>query len=105
MNPSSSNPTGQATAYAALIAVSLFVGYWAGVKSRPSANEPVPTSKRSVTGTELSGNESDSGGSDTSSTTGDCDIASLKVDQADECKLVLVVRTDLGMTPGKIAAQ
>ncbi|KAF6766188.1 PTH2-domain-containing protein [Ephemerocybe angulata] len=32
-------------------------------------------------------------------------LRALKVDKSDECKLALVVRMDLGMKPGKIAAQ
>ncbi|KAF8078370.1 peptidyl-tRNA hydrolase PTH2-domain-containing protein [Lyophyllum atratum] len=103
MNPSS--PAGQATPYAVLVAASLFVGYWAGRRSRPSANVPDLKSKRTVTDVGPTEDDSDNEGSDTSSTAGDGDIGSLVVDEAEECKLVLVVRTDLGMTSGKIAAQ
>ncbi|PPR08125.1 hypothetical protein CVT24_012369 [Panaeolus cyanescens] len=35
----------------------------------------------------------------------DGDLAAVKAGFLEPCKLVLVVRTDLGMTPGKIAAQ
>ncbi|KAF9647493.1 peptidyl-tRNA hydrolase II, partial [Thelephora ganbajun] len=43
--------------------------------------------------------------SDESSEAGDGDLAQVKPSLEDECKLVLVVRNDLGMSIGKIAAQ
>ena len=48
--------------------------------------------------------ESSSTTSSSSSEGGDDDISAFP-DNADDCKLVLVVRTDLGMTKGKMAAQ
>ncbi|GLB36386.1 putative peptidyl-tRNA hydrolase PTH2 [Lyophyllum shimeji] len=103
----SSTPAGQVTAYALLVATSLCVGYWAGVKSRPTSNGLELKSKPAATRHEPSrvAEESDDEGSEASSTAGDGDIASLRVQEGEECKLVLVVRTDLGMTSGKIAAQ
>ncbi|KAF9480472.1 PTH2-domain-containing protein [Pholiota conissans] len=103
-----------AALYGALITVaSLSLGFWAGAKaanpvSTPVSEQPPPTAvysspTKSQGVSDINGNESDV--SDDSSSMGDGDIASLRVDATDNCKMVLVVRTDLGMTSGKIAAQ
>ncbi|RDB28764.1 putative peptidyl-tRNA hydrolase 2 [Hypsizygus marmoreus] len=96
---------GQGPAYAALVSASLLVGYWAGLKSRPSTNRPSPKNAADATDHTEEINEGESEGSEISSSAGDGDIAALTLEPADECKLVLVVRSDLGMSSGKIAAQ
>jgi hypothetical protein len=99
-----------------LVAASLCVGYWVGVKSRTSAGDsgsaPQKPSKAKSGREASSGNETSEG---------EGDLHSLQIDQTEECKMVklignvfaptltlkqvLVVRTDLGMSSGKIAAQ
>ncbi|KAH8835419.1 PTH2-domain-containing protein [Flagelloscypha sp. PMI_526] len=81
----SSSPT---ILYASLIFASLTLGYFAGSKQ----SVDVPLLKD-----DSEGNDSD--GEDIA----DGDIAALSVEE--ECKMVLIVRTDLGMSAGKIAAQ
>ncbi|KAG6891415.1 hypothetical protein C0992_007194 [Termitomyces sp. T32_za158] len=94
-----SKTSGQVTAYVVLATVSLFLGYWAGVQSHRSVKNIIPHEKNTS-------DDDSSYDSDASSTDGDVDnSAALCVDKAEECKLVLVVRSDLGMTSGKIAAQ
>lgn len=103
-----------------LVAASLCVGYWVGVKSRTSAGDsgsaPQKPSKAKSGREASSGNDSDSETSE-----GEGDLHSLQIDRTEECKMVklignvsaptltlkqvLVVRTDLGMSSGKIAAQ
>ncbi|KJA25981.1 hypothetical protein HYPSUDRAFT_36829 [Hypholoma sublateritium FD-334 SS-4] len=95
-------------AYAAFVAVASFsVGYWAGTRPSPSKTSPTvlpssPKSSQETPESDTDGNESDD--SDHSSVA-DGDISSVRVDASDICKMVLVVRTDLGMSSGKIAAQ
>lgn len=81
-----------AVSYTALIAASLTLGYWAGTRAigrteTITSNPPAVStpSKDSATGTE-DGNESDD--SDNSNSLGDGDISSLRVDDADACKMV-----------------
>ncbi|PAV21896.1 PTH2 family peptidyl-tRNA hydrolase [Pyrrhoderma noxium] len=88
----------QAVTYAALAAVSLTVGYWAGVSwSLPTSRGPSPKDNA-----EKSGDQSDSEGSEDSFSE---ELGSVKASLFEETKLVLVVRTDLKMSSGKIAAQ
>ncbi|KAL0579805.1 hypothetical protein V5O48_002216 [Marasmius crinis-equi] len=92
--------------YTGVIAVALSLGYLAGSKYGPSSqtkNESKPESiKREKP--QLAHDESDSE-SESESIGGDGDLAAVELTQEDECKLVLVVRSDLGMSTGKIAAQ
>jgi len=71
-----------------LIVTSAFIGYWIGVGST------LPISRKP---TSFAAEESDEND--------DEDLSKVKAGLLEECKLVLVVRTDLGMTKGKIAAQ
>ncbi|PPQ90473.1 hypothetical protein CVT25_014991 [Psilocybe cyanescens] len=101
--------------YAALVVTSISIGFWAGTKTKnrtdkqSTANPIVPSlnpEKSKSLEEELDGNETDETEESTVSSVGDGDIGSLRVDSTDDnCKMVLVVRTDLGMTSGKIAAQ
>ncbi|KAF5312640.1 hypothetical protein D9619_003348 [Psilocybe cf. subviscida] len=104
-----------AVTYATLVVASLSLGYLAGVKNRkvtiPTTSSVAPAAKATQPENSVvepdgfsdeGGNESDD--SDASSDA-DGDIAALRVEDDDNCKMVLVVRTDLGMTSGKIAAQ
>ncbi|KZP32209.1 PTH2-domain-containing protein [Athelia psychrophila] len=77
------NSAREEATYIALIVASLVVGYWAG--ARPRAK---PTGLKESA-------------SDTSLPTQQPGTVSV----SDDCKLVLVVRTDLGMSLGKVAAQ
>lgn len=80
------------TVYAALLAASVSVGYWAGTRASrrtkplPSANPTVPSrpSKNSIE-EKTDGNESDE--SDDSGAA-DEDISALRVDSSDTCKMV-----------------
>ncbi|KAK7058281.1 hypothetical protein VNI00_001912 [Paramarasmius palmivorus] len=90
--------------YAAVVAVALSVGYFAGVSTSKPRDQvsriPKPTGEISKEEEESSDAESE-----TSSVQGDQDLSSVELLPEDECKLVLVVRSDLGMSTGKIAAQ
>jgi len=82
--------------YAALAVSSGVIGYWIGVGSslnvsrspRPASNE-----QESEEGSESEGELEAMG------------LDKVKADTMEECKMVLVVRGDLGMTKGKMAAQ
>ncbi|CAA7264721.1 unnamed protein product [Cyclocybe aegerita] len=95
--------------YAVLVAASLSLGFWAGRRSTyRTGSKPTAGPARLSRGSENSVKETDGDESDdneSSSEVADGDISSLSVGEADHCKMVLVVRTDLGMTSGKIAAQ
>lgn len=93
------NPASSAATYLAVAVTSLAVGYWIGVGSTlpitrgsagPDAPEDVPGSDD---------------GDDSESEAGGEGLDQVKAGAFEECKMVLVVRTDLGMTKGKIAAQ
>lgn len=71
-------------AYLALVITSVSVGYWAGRTVRPKLSLTLDTSQ-------------------TQSFGGDARVGMDADDE--ECKMVLVVRSDLGMSTGKIAAQ
>jgi len=96
--------------YAASIAAvlsGLSLGYWAGRSSTSRTDTSGPPLAQSPSNgltaeTEPDGNESDDSNN---SSLADGDISALRVDDSDTCKMVLVVRTDLGMSSGKIAAQ
>ncbi|KAF4623202.1 hypothetical protein D9613_001624 [Agrocybe pediades] len=98
---------GAMTTYAALAAASLSLGYWIGSSNRPPIESDRKHSSESsepahAESEDSDGNESED--SDSSSVTNE-ELSSLKVEASDDCKMVLVVRTDLGMSSGKIAAQ
>ncbi|KAI0343918.1 PTH2-domain-containing protein [Trametopsis cervina] len=103
MSSSASAGTQLLTA-AALVATSLGVGYAIGVNSRqassPQATDNAQTTLTSQAPVEES-EESDSEEEDVA----DGDLSAVKPGFMEPCKLVLVVRTDLKMTTGKIAAQ
>ncbi|KAI0082246.1 peptidyl-tRNA hydrolase II [Panus rudis PR-1116 ss-1] len=95
-----------------LVATSLGIGYGLGVKSAASTATTSNTSttekavsqndiKRTEPSAEEAGSDIDSDEEDVA----DGDLAAVKPGFLEPCKLVLVVRTDLGMTTGKIAAQ
>jgi len=90
----------------AILAVAL--GYHLGLRVAlngvPHAAASVPpTTPKSAKKTRFAGmSESGSGSEDEESSAG---LSSIKAGPSEECKLVLVVRSDLGMTKGKIAAQ
>ncbi|CAE6413749.1 unnamed protein product [Rhizoctonia solani] len=89
----------QAGLVVAVALVSATIGYWAGVGSSlkytnvTPKQSPAPSAK---------GEDSDNEDSEEHD---DTNLGEVKAGIMEECKLVLVVRTDLGMTKGKIAAQ
>ncbi|KAG7450265.1 PTH2-domain-containing protein [Guyanagaster necrorhizus] len=97
--------------YGVVVAVTFAIGLWVG--SNVSPRRPVKSEKPHgqaietvAKGTEaaglLHGNDEDNE-SDEDQVSGD--LSSLKIGPTEECTMVLVVREDLGMTSGKIAAQ
>ncbi|KDQ12801.1 hypothetical protein BOTBODRAFT_34254 [Botryobasidium botryosum FD-172 SS1] len=97
-------PTQMAT-YIAVAILSLTVGYWVGVGSSLGFSRGPPEIRRKEKDSDGEEDDEDVGGSDEEDASGDGDLASVSAGMIEECKLVLVVRTDLGMTKGKIAAQ
>ncbi|CCM02190.1 uncharacterized protein FIBRA_04269 [Fibroporia radiculosa] len=99
---SSSLSTSQIITIVVLVATSLGVGYAIGAKSASnvaSQNSPAPPPLV------ISAPPPAEDDSDHEEDVADGDLSSVKPGFLEPCKLVLVVRTDLGMTPGKIAAQ
>ncbi|ESK98459.1 peptidyl-trna hydrolase 2 [Moniliophthora roreri MCA 2997] len=94
----------QAPFYVGVVTVALSVGYFAGSRSSKLRDqiEPVPTKIKEELSREDEASDSES---EISSVAGDQDLSSVELLPEDECKLVLVVRSDLGMSTGKIAAQ
>ncbi|KAK7064408.1 peptidyl-tRNA hydrolase 2 [Favolaschia claudopus] len=78
------------TALFALSVTSIAIGYYIGRRSSPSIQ------KIDAADNQLEDDEHEPD---------DGDLASIKAGLLEPCKLVLVVRTDLNMTPGKISAQ
>ncbi|KAG9051584.1 hypothetical protein FS837_004094 [Tulasnella sp. UAMH 9824] len=90
-------------------AVSLAAGYYLGRHANPpvalapeSKPEIVPGPSVPPTEAALTAAKEDS---DDEEADADGDLASVSAGLFEECKMVLVVRSDLGMTKGKIAAQ
>ncbi|KAJ3480262.1 hypothetical protein NLI96_g8473 [Meripilus lineatus] len=98
-----------ASQIAAVALVALSIGYAFGARSVTSRlhaeqSKSKPTSQdeqRKPTNDVKDGEESDGDEGEVA----DGDLSSVKAGLLEPCKLVLVVRTDLGMSPGKIAAQ
>ncbi|KAI0690677.1 peptidyl-tRNA hydrolase PTH2-domain-containing protein [Cytidiella melzeri] len=102
---SSASTTTQLLTAAGLVATSLAFGYALGLNSRPApeagkllAGGPSQTTQKPI---EIADNDSDSEEEDVA----DGDLSAVKAGSMEPCKLVLVVRTDLKMSSGKIAAQ
>ncbi|KZS93283.1 PTH2-domain-containing protein [Sistotremastrum niveocremeum HHB9708] len=94
----------QLSTYAALIVGSLCIGYWAGVGS----TLPITRSSNLPSSPELLEPVAPENRDDESESEDDIpenDLSKVEPSADEDCKLVLVVRTDLGMTSGKIAAQ
>ncbi|TDL28842.1 PTH2-domain-containing protein [Rickenella mellea] len=93
----------QVATYIALIAASTTIGYWVGVGSTlrvTRSSDPLEHDKQ----TESEG----SGGEDQSESSEDQpreQLSSVNAGMLEECKLALIVRSDLKMSTGKIAAQ
>ncbi|KAH7340995.1 PTH2-domain-containing protein [Rhizoctonia solani] len=85
----------------AVALVSATIGYWTGVGSSLGYTNVTPKQSPapSVKGEGSAKEDSDDEEQD------DTNLGEVKAGMMEECKLVLVVRTDLGMTKGKIAAQ
>ncbi|PBL00857.1 peptidyl-tRNA hydrolase II [Armillaria gallica] len=101
-------------AYGAVVAATFVIGLWVGsnvsprdpAKSKKPHGQPVEAAGK---GTEPTDPLRDIGEDDESDSEAEDedngDLSSLKIDPTEECTMVLVVREDLGMTSGKIAAQ
>ncbi|SJL05918.1 uncharacterized protein ARMOST_09254 [Armillaria ostoyae] len=101
-------------AYGAVVAATFVIGLWVGsnvlprdpAKSEKPHGRPVEAAAK---GTEATDPLRDIGEDDESDSEAEDedngDLSSLKIDPTEECTMVLVVREDLGMTSGKIAAQ
>ncbi|KAK9894197.1 PTH2-domain-containing protein [Cystobasidium minutum MCA 4210] len=85
----------------ALLLCGTVVGYWIGVgKSLNISRGNAEDANKPANGTDAEESDSED------ENTGDLrDLGNIKAGMLDECKMVLIVRTDLGMTKGKIAAQ
>ncbi|KAJ7786088.1 PTH2-domain-containing protein [Mycena metata] len=83
-----------AATYLAAATVFTSLGYHAGRLAKPLQVQTAPPHQRQPKTTSRDDSDSESEDGNVSALT-----------TSDECKLVLAVRTDLGMTPGKIAAQ
>ncbi|OCH96582.1 PTH2-domain-containing protein [Obba rivulosa] len=91
----------------ALVATSLGIGYAIGVNSASSRHTgPVqPPSSQGTTASTSKAAVEDVDSEEEEEAAADGDLSAVKPGFMEQCKLVLVVRTDLGMTTGKIAAQ
>ncbi|KIK71296.1 hypothetical protein GYMLUDRAFT_33439 [Collybiopsis luxurians FD-317 M1] len=87
-------------AYTAVVVIALSIGYYTGSQTKIT---PVGKETRKRRGTRADSKISDAGSDPSSSGVGN--VTSLMIDPLDECKMVLVVRADLNMSTGKIAAQ
>jgi len=87
--------------YTTLAALSLSLGFWIGSRAR-TRNHLVNLSRSR---TEPPAAVRPAALPQSRTSTVNDNSTSLRVNATDSCKLVLVVRTDLGMTSGKIAAQ
>ncbi|KAF5368547.1 hypothetical protein D9758_002349 [Tetrapyrgos nigripes] len=100
--------SGRISIYVAIAIGALSAGYLAGsTTARPRERKSPSTSSTAVPPrAENTGAADDSDDeSEASSGDEDTDVSKLELLPSDECKLVLVVRTDLQMSTGKIAAQ
>ncbi|KAK2462073.1 hypothetical protein APHAL10511_006536 [Amanita phalloides] len=86
--------TSQVALSLALCTTSLWLGYQLGLSRHGSGESQSRTAV-------AASREADEGQEDIS----DGDLAAVNAGYMEPCKLVLIVRTDLGMTPGKVAAQ
>ncbi|KAJ3790335.1 PTH2-domain-containing protein [Lentinula aff. detonsa] len=87
--------------YTTVIAVALSLGYYVGRTTKPVNG----TYKESRTPSRRAAENMNSDTKSMPTSSEDVDISGLDVGLLDECKMVLVVRTDLNMSTGKIAAQ
>lgn len=88
--------------YTLAVAASLSLGYWAGTKARPQSN----LSTTLEGGIENSVEEIGDGSKDSETDEHQAAVGRiLPLGEGDDYKLALVVRTGLGMSSGKIAAQ
>ncbi|KIP11487.1 hypothetical protein PHLGIDRAFT_124884 [Phlebiopsis gigantea 11061_1 CR5-6] len=108
MSTSSSLSASQIITAAALVASSLAIGYAIGVKSATSLSPETSSQAKTPASEDASNVEPQDEGSDSEveeEDLADGDLSAVKPGYFEQCKLVLVVRTDLKMSSGKIAAQ
>ncbi|TBU64837.1 peptidyl-tRNA hydrolase II [Dichomitus squalens] len=100
----SSLSTTQSVVFAVALATSLSAGFalgaWATYRERHAAEPRAP----SATKPEPSKNAREDSDEEVEEEEADGDLSAVKPEFLEPCKMVLVVRTDLGMTTGKIAA-
>ncbi|KAK0198597.1 PTH2-domain-containing protein [Armillaria mellea] len=101
-------------AYGAVVAATFVIGLWVGsnvsprdpAKSEKPHGQPVEAAAKGTETTDPSRDIGDDDESDSEAEDEDSgDLSSLTIGPTEECTMVLVVREDLGMTSGKIAAQ
>ncbi|KAG6902802.1 hypothetical protein C0995_011289 [Termitomyces sp. Mi166 len=87
--------------------VSLSLGFCAGARGLPFKGATSVTATPSTTSKDVNedATETDDEDEDEVEEIADGDLSAVQAGTSESCKLVLVVRTDLKMTPGKIAAQ
>ncbi|KAA1468581.1 PTH2-domain-containing protein [Dentipellis sp. KUC8613] len=86
--------------------VSAGVGYALGLRQHPNLRDLPPGVSTGTNDTQPETDiEEDEEDSEDEEDLADGDLSAIKAGMLQHCKLVLVVRTDLKMTPGKIAAQ
>ncbi|TFY72648.1 hypothetical protein EVG20_g358 [Dentipellis fragilis] len=92
-----------AAVIASLAVASLSVGYWLGTRrtAKPTAGDAAATKATASESQVVQEGDNDSD----SEAEADGDLASVKAGLFEDTKLVLVVRSDLGMSTGKVAAQ
>ncbi|TFY72620.1 hypothetical protein EVG20_g362 [Dentipellis fragilis] len=82
------------------------VGYALGLRQYANPRDVPPGAPTGTTESQPESEiEEDEEGSEDEEDLADGDLSAIKAGMLQHCKLVLVVRTDLKMTPGKIAAQ
>ncbi|KAK0233375.1 hypothetical protein IW262DRAFT_75007 [Armillaria fumosa] len=101
-------------AYGAVVAATFVIGLWVGsnvslrdlAKSEKPHGQPAEAAANDTEATDPSRDIGDDDESDSEAEDEDSsDLSSLKIGPTEECTMVLVVRDDLGMSSGKIAAQ
>ncbi|KZT06762.1 PTH2-domain-containing protein [Laetiporus sulphureus 93-53] len=92
-------------ATAVALVTSFSVGYALGVKSAAASSSKHKPGQNASSADASAVQEAIKEDSEDEGNAADGDLSAVKPGFMEPCKLVLIVRTDLGMTPGKITAQ
>ncbi|KAH7911233.1 peptidyl-tRNA hydrolase PTH2-domain-containing protein [Hygrophoropsis aurantiaca] len=84
---------------------SLGLGFYLGTRFAPARLSQTPSPKPESVQSQVQGPSEPDAEDDSDDDIADGDLGAVKARMMQQCKLVLVVRTDLKMTSGKIAAQ